>query len=119
MSVDCGDIADLAANGATQVDESQCEIQCPGDPIHLCGGGLTMSLYTWNGDVNVWHTPTNKGYYEVRVHPRWSCHILIIITFQFFGEPLCPILVHMSFVTKLEPFQSQGKFAFDRYQFSD
>lgn len=55
---------------------------CSGDPIHLCGGpnrlqvvglysadgdSLTIcdQLYYWNGDIDVWHTPENSGYYQV------------------------------------------------------
>ncbi|KAF8882972.1 copper radical oxidase [Infundibulicybe gibba] len=44
---------------------SECNTPCPGDPIHLCGSGDRLSLYFWNGTMNVWHTPTNTGRYEV------------------------------------------------------
>lgn len=40
-------------------------MECPGDPIHLCGGGDRLSFYEWNGTLNVWHNPENIGRYEV------------------------------------------------------
>ncbi|KAF9265003.1 WSC-domain-containing protein [Marasmius fiardii PR-910] len=58
----CGDIEDLTKSVAAP--ESECNIQCPGDPLHLCGGGLRLQLYTWNGQLNVWHSPANTGRYE-------------------------------------------------------
>ncbi|KAJ3826706.1 hypothetical protein F5880DRAFT_1628591 [Lentinula raphanica] len=60
----CGDISDIAANGGTLAPESDCNQQCSGDPIHLCGSGNRLTMYTWNGTMNVWHTPENTGYYE-------------------------------------------------------
>lgn len=60
----CGDKTDIAANGAVPAPESECSIQCPGDPLHLCGGGLRLQLYTWASEINVWHTPSNIGRYE-------------------------------------------------------
>ncbi|KAF9049496.1 copper radical oxidase with WSC domains [Hymenopellis radicata] len=53
----CGDISDIQANGATLAPETDCSFQCSGDPIHLCGGGLRMTTYFFNGVKNVWHTP--------------------------------------------------------------
>lgn len=34
----CGDIEDVTANSPGFSDESNCNIACSGDPIHLCGG---------------------------------------------------------------------------------
>ncbi|KAF5353807.1 hypothetical protein D9758_010585 [Tetrapyrgos nigripes] len=60
----CGDIEDLTTNGATLRPDSECDIECPGDPIHICGGGQRLTTYTWKGALNVWHTPQNIGRYE-------------------------------------------------------
>ncbi|SJL08884.1 related to glyoxal oxidase precursor [Armillaria ostoyae] len=60
----CGDITDIAAHGSVHTEDSDCATQCPGDPLHLCGGGLRLQLYTWNGTLNVWHTPEVTGRYE-------------------------------------------------------
>ncbi|KAK0190079.1 glyoxal oxidase N-terminus-domain-containing protein [Armillaria mellea] len=61
----CGDVSDITAHGSVQAEAGDCATQCPGDPLHLCGGGLRLQLYTWNGTVNVWHTPAVTGRYEV------------------------------------------------------
>lgn len=62
----CGDVEDIVANGATFSDASDCSTACTGDPIHLCGGALRLSLYEWVGTpLNVWHTPAVTGWYEV------------------------------------------------------
>ena len=67
--------------------ESDCSMPCSGDPIHLCGGPNRLQvnslysadehilivwdqLYYWNGNIDVWHTPENTGYYEVHVSLR-------------------------------------------------
>ncbi|KAJ7211023.1 hypothetical protein C8J57DRAFT_1606424 [Mycena rebaudengoi] len=47
--------------------ESDCNLPCPGDPIHLCGAGNRIQYYTWTGTSHVWHTPANKGHYDVWV----------------------------------------------------
>ncbi|KAK7452115.1 hypothetical protein VKT23_012220 [Stygiomarasmius scandens] len=60
----CGDPEDLTSNGSTQRPDSECSAQCPGDPIHLCGGGQRLTTYKWNGTLNVWHQPQNIGRYE-------------------------------------------------------
>jgi hypothetical protein len=47
--------------------ESDCNMACPGDPIHLCGSGNRLQYYTWNSNTNplyVWHTPANTGRYQ-------------------------------------------------------
>ncbi|THU87877.1 copper radical oxidase [Dendrothele bispora CBS 962.96] len=60
----CGDTEDLTENGSTKGADSECTIQCPGDPIHICGGVQRMTTYTWSGSLNVWHQPQNTGFYE-------------------------------------------------------
>ena len=62
--IDCGDLTDIAQT--TFVNETQCNMACTGDPIHYCGAGNRLTLYTWQGTMNVWHTPANTGWYEVR-----------------------------------------------------
>ena len=64
----CGDISDITTSGATFAPETDCNLPCSGDPIHLCGGPLRLSVYYWNSTTNplyVWNTPANTGYYEV------------------------------------------------------
>jgi len=63
----CGDITDVATNGGGMAPETDCNMICSGDPIHLCGGPLRLQLYYWNGNMNIWHTPDNIGYYEFLV----------------------------------------------------
>ncbi|KAF8259546.1 copper radical oxidase [Lactarius quietus] len=60
----CGDLSDITNNGGTPAPASDCSMPCSGDPIHICGGGSRLSLYTWNGPLTNWKTPTNIGYYE-------------------------------------------------------
>ncbi|KAH8113137.1 copper radical oxidase [Phellopilus nigrolimitatus] len=60
----CGDVEDIAANGGTMALETDCSAACSGDPIHLCGGAERLSLYEWQGGLNIWHTPENTGRYE-------------------------------------------------------
>jgi len=61
----CGDIDDVANNGGTTVADSECNIVCSGDPLHLCGGGNLLTTYYWTGTpLYVWNTPANTGYYE-------------------------------------------------------
>ncbi|KAJ8597264.1 copper radical oxidase-like protein [Rhizopogon salebrosus TDB-379] len=60
----CGDITDVAANGATYGPDSGCLIPCTGDPYHWCGGESKLTTYYWNGTMNNWNTPANTGYYE-------------------------------------------------------
>ncbi|KIM63207.1 glyoxal oxidase [Scleroderma citrinum Foug A] len=59
----CGDITDVAANGH-YVADSQCNMPCSGDLTHLCGADNLLTTYYWNGTMNVWHTPSNAGYYQ-------------------------------------------------------
>lgn len=58
----CGDVSDVV--DGTFVSDSECNMPCSGDPIHLCGANNLMSTYYWNGTMNVWHTPDNIGRYE-------------------------------------------------------
>lgn len=44
--------------------ESECNMLCPGDPYHLCGGQQRLQLYEWNGNLNVWNQLSNPGHYE-------------------------------------------------------
>ncbi|KAG1865028.1 copper radical oxidase-like protein [Suillus subalutaceus] len=60
----CGDVSDITAVDGTYVSDSQCNMACSGDPIHLCGAGNRLSTYYWNGTMNTWNTPANTGYYE-------------------------------------------------------
>ncbi|KAH7906672.1 copper radical oxidase-like protein [Hygrophoropsis aurantiaca] len=60
----CGDITDVTNNGGVFAPETDCNMPCSGDPIHLCGAGDRLSMYYWSGSMNVWHTPGNTGYYE-------------------------------------------------------
>ncbi|KAJ7807368.1 copper radical oxidase [Mycena olivaceomarginata] len=67
MEFDCGDLSDVEAAGVQLAPESDCNMPCPGDPIHLCGGGNRIQYYNWTGaPPYVWNQPTtNTGYYEV------------------------------------------------------
>ncbi|RPD57308.1 copper radical oxidase [Lentinus tigrinus ALCF2SS1-7] len=60
----CGDVSDLAEHGATLVPESDCNVVCSGDPVHICGGSNRLTYYSWNGTLNDWKTPANTGRYE-------------------------------------------------------
>ena len=65
LEVVCGDVSDVAANGGTYVADSECNLSCSGDPVHLCGAGNRLTTYYWTGTpLNVWNTPANTGYYE-------------------------------------------------------
>ncbi|KAJ6479629.1 hypothetical protein C8R45DRAFT_1076519 [Mycena sanguinolenta] len=60
----CGDVSDVTASGVTLQAEDSCNLACPGDPIHLCGGGDRLQYYVWTGPTHVWHTPEITGSYE-------------------------------------------------------
>ncbi|KAF8263422.1 copper radical oxidase [Lactarius quietus] len=60
----CGDLSDITNNGGTPAPATDCNLPCSGDPLHLCGGGSRLQLYTWNGPLTNWKTPSNIGYYE-------------------------------------------------------
>ncbi|KAJ7364637.1 copper radical oxidase [Mycena albidolilacea] len=63
----CGDVTDVTASGVSLQSEESCNIACPGDPIHLCGGGDRIQYYVWTGPTHVWHTPAITGRYEARL----------------------------------------------------
>ncbi|KAJ7323283.1 copper radical oxidase [Mycena albidolilacea] len=71
MEFDCGDLSDIEAAGVQLAPDSDCNMPCPGDPIHLCGGGNRIQYYNWTGaPPYVWNKPTtNIGYYEVNAFP--------------------------------------------------
>lgn len=63
----CGDVANIAAAGATIVPDSQCSDPCAGNPSFLCGGGNLISYYKWTGTpINTFAQPTgiNAGEYQ-------------------------------------------------------
>ncbi|KAJ9092947.1 hypothetical protein QFC19_008545 [Naganishia cerealis] len=61
----CGDPSDVVNNKATTVPDAQCNTACAADPIHLCGGPLLLSYYTYKGPALAsWATPANTGHYE-------------------------------------------------------
>ncbi|KAJ7025972.1 galactose oxidase [Mycena alexandri] len=60
----CGDVSDVTASGVTLQPETDCNLACSGDPIHLCGGGARIQYYTWAGPTHVWHEPKITGRYE-------------------------------------------------------
>ena len=68
MHPGCGDVDDITNNGGTTAPETDCNIACSGDPLHLCGGGQRLQLYLWSGALNNWQTPANTGFYEVRTY---------------------------------------------------
>ncbi|KAJ7113633.1 copper radical oxidase [Mycena epipterygia] len=64
----CGDVSDVQAAGVGFAPASDCNMPCPGDPIHLCGGGNRIQYYIWTGTPpNVWKKPANIGRYEFLV----------------------------------------------------
>ena len=73
----CGDVADIAANGGTNAPQTDCSFACSGDPAHLCGGAERLSYYAWQGNLNVWHTPANKGSYQVIIN---GCNLNPMLT---------------------------------------
>ncbi|KAJ7482564.1 hypothetical protein FB451DRAFT_1084926 [Mycena latifolia] len=64
----CGDVLDVTTSGVSLTPESDCNLPCSGDPIHLCGGGDRIQYYVWTGPAHVWHTPKITGRYE-RLNP--------------------------------------------------
>ncbi|KAK7018349.1 WSC domain-containing protein [Favolaschia claudopus] len=70
----CGDLSDVEAAGVEFAPEADCNLPCPGDPIHLCGAGNRIQYYKWTGaPPYVWNTPTNIGRYEVSEDYFHSC----------------------------------------------
>ena len=43
VASDCGDVSDIAQSPGF-APASDCNIACPGDPIHLCGGGDRLQV---------------------------------------------------------------------------
>ncbi|KAJ6565672.1 copper radical oxidase [Mycena sp. CBHHK59/15] len=60
----CGDVSDVTASSVSLQPESDCNLPCSGDPIHLCGGGNRIQYYVWTGLAHVWNTPEITGRYE-------------------------------------------------------
>lgn len=61
----CGDTSDVTADSGGFVADSECNMPCSGDAIHLCGGSNRLTTYYWTGTpLYVWNTPDNTGYYE-------------------------------------------------------
>ncbi|KAJ7469596.1 copper radical oxidase, partial [Mycena latifolia] len=60
----CGDVLDVTKSGVSPTPESDCNLPCSGDPIHLCGGGDRIQYYVWTGPAHCWHKPNITGRYE-------------------------------------------------------
>ncbi|KAJ7262498.1 hypothetical protein C8J57DRAFT_1436432 [Mycena rebaudengoi] len=69
MEFDCGDVSDVTSSGVQFAPETDCNLPCPGDPIHLCGSGNRIQYYTWTGPSHNWISPENTGYYDVLFVP--------------------------------------------------
>ncbi|KAF2025478.1 galactose oxidase [Setomelanomma holmii] len=66
----CGDLDGIETIGAMPVDESECNTACPGNPEAICGQGLRLTWYKWEGEpLYVWRYPTGiaAGRYEFLV----------------------------------------------------
>ena len=62
VQIDCGDVANIAAAGATIQPESDCNSVCSGDPTVVCGGGDRISYYQWTGTpLYTWKFPTGNA----------------------------------------------------------
>ena len=54
----CGDPGDVTIAGSDFIDESLCNINCPGNMSAICGGALTSSTYFWTGEpYTLWTYP--------------------------------------------------------------
>ncbi|KAJ7364627.1 copper radical oxidase-like protein, partial [Mycena albidolilacea] len=85
LFLDCGDVADVKAAGVTFAPEADCNLPCPGDPIHLCGAGNRIQYYVWTGTPPyVWHEPANTGYYDT--HLVFSVVVPLIATVGINGK---------------------------------
>ncbi|KAJ7720043.1 galactose oxidase [Mycena metata] len=61
----CGDLSDVVKSGFGLQPESDCNIPCTGDPIHLCGGVARLQYYLWTGPaLQTWHKPAITGAYK-------------------------------------------------------
>ncbi|KAI0808290.1 hypothetical protein C8Q74DRAFT_1189458 [Fomes fomentarius] len=63
----CGDVEDVGKTSPGLAADSDCNIACTGDPIHLCGGENRLQYYKWNVTMNDWKRPANIGRYEFLV----------------------------------------------------
>ncbi|KAI9812048.1 MAG: hypothetical protein M1827_004941 [Pycnora praestabilis] len=66
----CGDVANIAANGATVEPETDCNVPCSGNSSYLCGGGNRLSYYSWTGTpLQTWSFPAGSaaGQYEILI----------------------------------------------------
>ncbi|GKT55210.1 wsc domain-containing protein [Colletotrichum tofieldiae] len=69
----CGDPANIAPPSKVSfVDETQCNIVCPGNQSSICGGGARLSTYFWNGSKPLysWNFGTDAltaGSYELLI----------------------------------------------------
>jgi hypothetical protein len=59
----CGGAEDLPAN-LNIAPDTDCNSVCTGDPTEFCGNGNRLQMYTWQGNLNVFHQPSNTGRYE-------------------------------------------------------
>lgn len=41
---DCGDLSDVTDNSPGFVNDTECNLVCSGDPIHICGGDSLLSV---------------------------------------------------------------------------
>ncbi|KAK1545521.1 WSC domain-containing protein [Colletotrichum paranaense] len=65
----CGDPANIVTQKAAFVDDSECNIVCPGNRSSICGGGARLSTYFWTGTTPLysWNFGTDAasaGVYE-------------------------------------------------------
>src|SRR5437667_12712916 len=66
-NIDCGDVSNIEAAGATIMPETDCNMACSGNASYICGAGDRISYYNWTGTpLNTWNYPTGNaaGQYE-------------------------------------------------------
>ena len=106
---DCGDVSDIASGAPAP--QSDCSIPCSGDPIHLCGGALVLSVYTWNGNLQTWHKPAVTGQYEVSLSSH--CFYFTYCVFQFLiGGVVVPLLATVGVNNKVSFLEKFGTSSF-------
>ncbi|MCJ1410361.1 hypothetical protein MMC19_004446 [Ptychographa xylographoides] len=55
----CGDVANIAVNGATLQPDANCNVLCSGNSSAYCGAGGLLSYYAWTGaPLYTWGEPT-------------------------------------------------------------
>ncbi|KAI0246519.1 copper radical oxidase [Lactifluus subvellereus] len=89
----CGDVADISNNKGTTAPETDCSMECSGDPSHFCGGTWRLQLYLWNGNLLTWNTPANIGRFEYLVPglaPTWLATLGINGKVSFFMKGPSP-----------------------------